>query len=93
MFLEASTSLGIACQLGLSESLLGTFQDGTEKESPGCLHGAGSRVVKARGTWPLAFVPSGGIGLQAEIMKPCAERSRDERWREKVLVQFWFPLF
>lgn len=26
-------------------------------------------------------------------MKPCAERCRGERWREKVLVQLGFALF
>ena len=44
-------------------SLPGIFQDGSEGESPGSLHSADSRVVKARGTWLLGFAPRGGVGL------------------------------
>lgn len=85
--------MGTACPLGLPESLPGMFQDGPEKESLDSLHNSGFWVVKARGTWPPGFVPCGGVGLSGERMKPCEERSRGEKWREMVLVQFWFLLF
>lgn len=79
------SGVGLAPALGLLESLPGIFHDGPGEASAGPLHSAGSRRVKVGAPGFQAFCRAEELACRGRI-KSCAKRSRDERWREKVLV-------